>query len=167
MSRRRCGAVVASAASLGLTACLYGFAGGGLPSHIRTVAILPFDNQTPEPALTQEVNEAVREAMEDRLGLRLAGEASADAVVRGRVTRYDPDVAPVVRPGQGRPDVTQRRVQLSVDIEIVDQRAGSPLWRRQGLTVEGEYRPPQEADGRRIALEKLVTEIVDGARSQW
>ena len=62
--------LLASLSALFLGGCLYGFAGGGLPSHIKTVAVLPFDNQTPEPTLTQEINTAVREAVEGRLGLR-------------------------------------------------------------------------------------------------
>lgn len=113
------------------------------------------------------MNDAVREAVENRLGLRLAGEATADAVVRGRVVRYDPNVPTAVRPGEGQAEVTQREIQLTVDIEIVDQRESKTLWTRRGLTVVGQYRPGQEAEGRRIALEKLVTDIVDGAQSQW
>jgi hypothetical protein len=109
----------------------------------------------------------VREAIENRLGLRLAGEASADAVVRGRVVRYEPDLAIAVRAGEGQAEVTQRQVVLTVDVEIVDQRDAKPLWERKGLAVTGPYRPPAEAEGRRIALDKLVTEIVDGAQSQW
>src|SRR3989475_4140249 len=154
---RRCGA---------LAACPYHFSGGGLP-HVKTVAILPFDNQTPQPELTKEVNDAVREAFEGRLGLREAGEQNADAVVRGRVTRYDPDTPVALQPGRGQVSVTQRRVQISVDVEILDQRDGKTLWQRQGLTVDGEDDPPKEADGRKIALSKLVNEIVDGAQSQW
>jgi lipopolysaccharide assembly LptE-like protein len=146
---------------------VYGFAGGGFAPHVKTVAILPFDNLTPEPSLTQEVNDAVREAVEDRLGLRLAGEATADAIVRGRVVRYEPGVPLAVRPGQGEADVTRREVQLTVDVEIVDQREGKMLWARRGLTVVGQYRPPAEVEGRKIALQKLVTDIVDGAQSQW
>jgi hypothetical protein len=165
-SIRRCGAAVASASALALTACLYGFAGGGLP-NIKTVAILPFDNQTPEPALTKEVNDAVLEAFQGRLGLRPAAEASADAVVRGRVVRYDPDTPLSFQPGQGRTNVTQRQVQITVDVELVNQREGKTLWQRQGLTVVGEYNPPQEAAGRKIALQKLVHDLVDGAQSQW
>src|ERR1051325_4751903 len=82
--RRGVGRRVASLAAMTLAAsgCLYGFAGGGLPPHIHTVAILPFDNQTSQPALTQAVADALREAVESRLGLRPASEASADAVVR-------------------------------------------------------------------------------------
>lgn len=165
-SIRCCGAAAASAAGLALAGCLYGFAGGGLP-NIKTVAILPFDNQTPEPALTKEVNDAVLEAFQGRLGLRAAAESRADAVVRGRVVRYDPDVPLSFRPGEGRADVTRRQVQITVDVEILDQREGKTLWQKQGLTVLGEYQPPQEVAGRKIALEKLVTELVDGAQSQW
>ena len=162
----RCGAVAASVASLWLAGCLYGFAGGGLP-NIKTVAILPFDNDTPEPALTQEVATAVQQAIEGRLGLRAAGEASADAVVRGRIARYDADLPLTVQTGTGQVNVTRRQIQITVDVTIVDQREGKTLWQRQGLTVTGEYQPPQEVDGRKIALDKLVSEIVDGAQSQW
>jgi len=165
-SRRRCGAVVASLLVVGLAGCVYGFAGGGLP-NIKTVAILPFDNDTPEPALTGEVNDAVREAMQNRLGLRPAGEQNADAVVRGRIARYDSDVPLTIPPGLGQVNVTHRQVQVTVDVEIVDQRDGKTLWHRQGLTVSGDYQPPQEVEGRKIAMQKLVTEIVDGAQSQW
>jgi len=131
------------------------------------VAILPFDNQTAEPALTKEVNDAITEAIEGRLGLRPAAESNADAVVRGRVVRYDADVPLAFQPGVGRVDVTKRQVQLTVDVEIVNQRSGKALWQRQGLSVVGEYTPPQVTDGRKVALQKLVNEIVDGAQSQW
>lgn len=165
--RRSCGAAGSAAILAVASACPYGFAGGGLDPSVKTVAILPFDNLTPEPALTQEVSAAVREALEDRLGLRIAGEATADAVVRGRIVRYEPGIATTLRPGEGSVDVTQRQVQLAVDVEIVDQREGKTLWARQGILVSGEYEPPAEINGRRVALQKLVNDIVEGAQSQW
>ncbi len=135
--------------------------------NIKTVAILPFDNETPEPALTTEVAIAVHQAIEDRLGLRPSGEQSADAVVRGRITRYDADLPLAVQTGTGQANVTRRQVQITVEIAIVDQRDGKTLWQNQSLTVLGDYQPPSEAEGRKIALDKLVTEIVNGAQSQW
>ena len=63
--------------------------------------------------------------------------------------------------------MTRRQVQITVDVEIVDQRAGKTLWQRQGLSEAGEYQPPGEAAGRKVALQKLVNDIVDGAQSQW
>lgn len=171
MTRRRCsilrfGAGAVSALTLALSGCLYGFKGGGLP-NIKTVAILPFDNQTAEPALTKEVNDAVLEAFQGRLGLRPAGENSADAVVRGKVVRYDADQPLAIQGGPGRTDVTQRQVQITVDVEILDQREGKTLWQRQGLSEVGPYSPPAEANGRKVALQKLVQDLVDGAQSQW
>jgi hypothetical protein len=160
-----------SASTLWLGACLYKFSGGGLPANIRTVAVLPFDNLTPEPVLTQEITQAVREAVERRLGLRQAGEDQADALVTGIVRRYDPDL-PLTFTGQttstgNQVEVTKRMVQISLDVKIMDQKANKVLWERQGLTVQGEYDPNQEPAGRKKALDKLITDIVEGAQSQW
>ncbi|MBA3258331.1 MAG: hypothetical protein H0T68_02550 [Gemmatimonadales bacterium] len=160
---------LASLSAVALGGCLYGFAGGGLPSSIKTVAILPFDNQTAEPTLTQEVSRTVREAVEGRLGLRQASEAQADAVVRGVITRYEPDL-PVAYTGdedENAVTVTRRQVQITVSVEILDQSADKPLWERSGLLLKGDYDPGQEVQGRERALAELVTNIVEGARSQW
>jgi hypothetical protein len=117
--------------------------------------------------LTQEVSDAVRQAFEGRLGLRVAPEATADALVRGRIVRYDPDLPVSVVAGPGQTVVTKRRVQLTVDVEIVNQRQGTTIWKQQGLSVDGVYDPPQDTQGRKLALQKLVSSIVDGAQSQW
>ena len=142
-----------------------------MPPHIRTVAILPFDNQTGEVALTQEVSEAVRQAMENRLGLRLAAEDRADAVVQGSITRYEADQPLSFRAvNQGaNVSVTRRLVTISLSVEIYDRVEDRMLWQRGGMRVEGEYEPPGEDEkkGRDLALETLVADIVDGAQSQW
>jgi hypothetical protein len=157
-----------SLSPLALCGCLYGFAGGGFPPNIKTVAILPFDNQTAEPTLTQEVSVRVREAVESRLGLRQAGQNQADALVRGTITRYEPDL-PVAYTGDenNQVTVTRRLVQITVSVEILDQRQNKTLWERKGLLLEGDYQPGQEVQGREKALDKLVTNIVEGAQSQW
>lgn len=153
-----------------VTGCLwkYGFAGGGFPPEIRTVAVLPFENQTADPTLTAEINTAVREAVENRLGLRQAGENQADALVTGSITRYEPDLPVAFQGAQdNRIQVTRRQVQLVVTVRIMDRRNERMLWERQGITLEGEYETGREREGRRLALEKLVQTIVDGAQSQW
>jgi hypothetical protein len=164
--RLRSGFLV-SLSVLTLTGCLYGFAGGGLPPGIKTVAVLPFDNQTPEPTLTQEISRAVREAVEQRLGLRQSTEARADAVVRGSITRYEPDLPVAYTGGDSAVTVTRRQVEITVSVEIRDPKQGKALWERNGLTVRGDYEPGRETDGRRKALDDLVVNIVEGAQSQW
>ena len=63
--------------------------------------------------------------------------------------------------------MTQRLVQITVAVEIVDQRTGRTLWERSSLTLDGNYDPGRELDGRQRAYERLVTNIVEGAQSQW
>ncbi|MHB1328432.1 MAG: LPS assembly lipoprotein LptE [Gemmatimonadales bacterium] len=131
------------------------------------MAVLPFDNLTPEPTLTNEINRAVREAVQGRLGLRPAGEAQADAIVRGTIQRYDPDI-PIAFSGDEnqRVEVSRRKVQIVINVQILDQQSNKVLWERIGLAVEGDY-TSNEIDGRRRAIERLITDIVDGAQSQW
>lgn len=117
------------------------------------------------------MNAAVRDAVEGRLGVRQAGEETADALVRGTITRYEPDV-PVAYTGNddnNQVDVTRRLVQITVSVEIVNQQSNRTIWQRAGLTVEGDYEPGRETerDGRRKALERLTINIVEGAQSQW
>ena len=69
--------------------------------------------------------------------------------------------------GDSTVTVTQRELQITVSVEILDQRQGKPLWQRNGLTVRGTYEQGQEANGRRKALDDLVVNIVEGAQSQW
>ncbi len=154
--------------SLALTGCLYGFGGGtGFPPHIKTVAVLPFDNLTPEPTLTNEINRAVRDAVQGRLGLRPAGEAQADAVVRGTIQRYEPDIPVAFAGGDNQSvQVSRRKLQIVINVQIFDQRNNKVLWERNGLSVEGDY-SSNEREGREKAIDRLKTEIVDGAQSQW
>ncbi len=151
-----------------VTACMpYGFAGGGLPGHVRTVAVIPFENQTATPELQREIFEALRGQLQRRLGLRDAPENRASAIVRGSIQRYETDI-PIGYSADNRQTTTARRmVQLSIDVELVDQVTGKTLWQRKGLTAQGQYEERGEAVGRRQAIERLVDDIVQGAQSQW
>ena len=64
-------------------------------------------------------------------------------------------------------NVTRREVQITVSVEILDQKQGKPLWQRNGLVLHGDYESGNEAQGRVKALNDLVVNIVEGAQSQW
>lgn len=152
-----------------LVGCLYGFAGGGLPANVRTVAIVPFDNETASPTLTTEVVTTLRREMRERLGVRDASEARADAIVRGTVVRYDVDIPIAYTADRGRNAATtaRRKLQVVVDVEIVEQASGKTLFQRKGLTGEAEYAERAEEGGRRQAIDKIVSDMIEGAQSQW
>jgi len=160
--------VLSLALTLVLGACWpYGFAGGGLPAHIKTVAVLPFDNETPVPELQREIFELMRRQLQGRLGVRDASEARADAVVRGKILRYDADVPVGFSADPNLATTASRKLQITVDIEIVDQTTGRTLWERRSLTADANYSERGESAGRREAIERLVNQVIEGAQSQW
>src|SRR3954471_16514656 len=110
--------------TLSLSGCRlspYHFAGGGSPPHVRTIAILPFENETPVPELQRELFETMRRQLESRLSLREAAESKADAVVRGTIVKYEIDV-PIGYSSDPRQATSARRqLQMVVDVSIVDQ----------------------------------------------
>ena len=151
-----------------LTACIpYGFTGGGLPSHVRTVAIVPFDNQTATPELPRELTDALRTRLHDRLGLRDASEAKANSIVRGTIQRYEIDIPIGYSANNKQATTASRMLQLVVDIEMIDQVTGKTLWQRKGLLAEGQYEERGEATGRKQAIDRIVNDVIEGAQSQW
>jgi hypothetical protein len=131
------------------------------------MAVLPFENETASPDLQRELFELLRRELRGRLGVREGAEATADAVVRGTIKTYDVDI-PVGFSSDPQQAVTARRkLQITLDIEIVDQSNNRVLWERRGLRAEGEYAERAEADGRLLALRKVVSDVVEGAQSQW
>jgi hypothetical protein len=164
---RRSGVRLSVFVLLAQTGCLYGFAGGGLPDHIDTVAVLPFDNDTPVSVLPRELLDALRPDIESRLGVRSVAEARADAVVRGRIVRYDPDIPVAYSADPDQQVAARRRLEIAVDVEILDQTTGKTLFSRRGLVAQGDYDEREEAEGRRRAIEKIVRDIIEGAQSQW
>jgi curli biogenesis system outer membrane secretion channel CsgG len=162
-------AVAAVGLLLALPGCIYGFHGGGLPSDVKTMAILPFDNETPEPGLEEQLLAAMRKSLDSRLGVRDASEDKADAVVSGSITRYDVDIPIGYSASTGGAPVTgtRRKLEVSVDVQIVDEKTGKTLFERKGLVADGEYAERAESDGLRQAIGKLVDDMVEGAQSQW
>jgi hypothetical protein len=150
-----------------VTGCIYGFAGGGLPPNIKTVAVLPYENQTSLAPLQHDLNERMRREVEGRLGLREASEKRADAVVRGKIVNYEPDIPVAYSSDPSRANTAQRKVQITVDVEIIEQATGKTLWSQKGLMRDATYNEGSEADGRADAIEKIVEDVIAGAQSQW
>jgi hypothetical protein len=169
----RAGSRLAAIALLALAAaaCNYGFTGGGgFPPHVRTLYIAPLENETVQFDIDQQIYRILSERLPRALGVRLAGERAADAVMRATVTAYE-DVAQNYRPGQqqGSVEVIQHQVQVRLNLQIIDVRQNVILFESQGITGRGEYRPDTQSDevARTRAIETLIQQIIDGAQSQW
>lgn len=154
--------------ALGVGNACYSFSGGGgFPDDIRTIYIAPFESNTPQFDLEQQLFSELQETLPPALGLRAAGESNADAIVRGRILRYDDRAQsnPIGNPDQPLVHV----VEIAIAVEILDVRRNLILWESTSVTAQGEYRPETQDEnvGRRIALDQLSQRILDGAQQQW
>lgn len=162
---------VALAVVAALGACNYGFEGGGFPPHIRTIYIEPFENQTPQFDLDQRLYTRMLDELPSKLGVRVAGEQQADAVVRGVIARYD-DMAQAYNPATGAqagPTASAHEVQIGVSVQIIDVRDNVIRWESTRLIGRGSYNPDaaSEEAGQIIAIASIIEQIIDGAQSQW
>lgn len=156
-----------SVALLLTAGCVYGFAGGGLPAHVKTIAVIPFENETTSSEIQRELVDAFRTELRDRLGVREAPESRANAIVRGTIQRYEVDI-PVAYSADNRATTTAlRMLQIVVDLELVDQVTGETLWSRKGFVADGKYEERGEPAARREAIARVVNALVEGAQSQW
>jgi hypothetical protein len=154
-----------------LSGCLYTFqAGAGLPGHVRTLAVIPFENETGRFELTGEIQERLLDELPRTFGVTVAGEEHADAVIRGTIRSYNVD-APSFRPGAApdRTEVVERRVTIMVEVQVVDRIGNVILWENRSLSARGEYLEDAELeeDGRHLAIDRLAQAVIDGLQSNW
>ncbi len=153
-----------------LGGCLYSLTGGGLPSHIRTVAVVRFENATSQPLIESELETRLQQEVPRNLGVQLAAENVADAVVRGRITGYE-ETAASVRPSDSadRIPVVQRQIRITYEAEIYDLREDRPLWQARAQSVVANFQPDSESPdvGRTRAIQEVVRRLIEGAQSQW
>ena len=167
---------ILTAASFALVAGCYGFSGGGgFPSDIHTIYIQPFDNQTVQADLDQQLFRKLQERVPRALGGRPGDESNADAVIRGKILRYD-DVAQNYTPGgtttqtnNATGTVVSQQISITVSVELIDRKRNVILWDSQSVVGRGEYRiaDENESNGRERALNQIIQQIIDGAQSQW
>ena len=148
---------------------MYGFEGGGFPPHIRTIYIAPFENQTAQFDVEQELFAALIEELPAKLGLQPAGRETADAILTGQIRRYQ-DVAQNYGTGnQGVSSVLAQEVQIAISAQLVDVRDNVIRWETSSLVGRGTYQPARETDdaGQQEAIASIIEQIIDGAQSQW
>ena len=140
-----------------LSGCGYNFRGktNNLPSDVRTIAIPVFKNHTGETRIESIfTDQTIFQFTRSQL-VRVVGEKSADAVLRGAITRADvEDVAYTAEETSQK-----RRITISVKASLTRTRDGKLLWQRNELKQQRTYSvgsSPQATETNKAAA---VTEL--------
>jgi hypothetical protein len=116
--------------------------------------------------LQRELNEALRGSFASKLGLKEAAEDKASAVVRGKIVSYDLDVATAFSANPAQATSSRRQLKVVVHVEIFDQVHNRTL-QTLDLSAVGDYPEGGEASGRKQAIAKIVSDVIQGAQSNW
>jgi len=131
------------------------------------MAIATFDNQTSSPDIPKELYDTLHTELDRRLGVRDAPQEHADALVRGVIQSYEADVPVGFSANTKQSETAQRQLEITVEVEIVDQSNGHVLYQNKALRAEASYAERAEDAGRAQAIKKIVQSIVEGVQSNW
>jgi hypothetical protein len=165
-------ASILTLATLLLSGCIYSFVGGGLPRHIRTMAIIPFEDASTQGGVSGDIAIHLQTQLPRKLNVRLVDERVADAVIRGRIVSVQLEPAQVrpLQPGQQATPVVEESLRMTVEVEIYDMRENRSLWQNRSLVVTGRFNPQNNEtrqEAQRKAIDMLSDRILEGALSQW
>lgn len=142
-----------------------------LPSHIKSVAIPVFLNETTEYTLENELTDAVIQTFVEDNHLRIVDEASANAIIRGTVKTYRNSVFGF----QATTGAQEYSVTIGISVLFKDLVKNREIWNEEDMVKSANYYvqdvPGQSAkteiDGRQEAIQKLADEILTRTVQSW
>ena len=164
-------AALGALAVLVIGGCAYTPSPALLPSHLKTIAIPVFRNETTEYNLEQEITQAVIDRFVTDNHLRVVGEREANAVLRGSIVEYKNAIFGFATGNEA----TEYRVTIAVSVLLKDQVKNRELWSESRLIKTSNYfvvdvpgQPARtELDGRKDAISKIAEEILARTVEGW
>ena len=150
-----------------MAAGCYSFRGGSVPSHLKTVAIPLFDDQSGsgEPQLREAFTNALIEKFRQDNSLEIADKTHADSMIEGTIVSLRDE--PYNVEGEA---VTRRRITISVKAAYQDLKLRKKVWDKD-LSNWGIYEstgdPAKRQAGINDAVAKLTEDILNETVSGW
>lgn len=158
-------------AAIPLDGCGYSTSTALLPTHLKTVGIPTFENESSEHDLQVQITEAViRRFIQDN-HLKVVEQRFADSIILGRITDYRNAVF-----GISPSDLAEEyRVSITVSVTFKDQVKNREIWTDENLTKTANYyvtpvpgdSARTEQEGRRLAILKIADEILSRTVESW
>ena len=146
---------------------VYTFSGSTLPSHLKTVDIPLFKNQSLKPGVAEEITaELNREVQETNL-LKPVSQNS-DASFLGTVLSYDNRPYTYGSKSVRDIDVSSYSVKISVEVEFLDNKKDKTIYKGV-ITEDGiyDFEKETEEDGKKRAVERIIDKIMQNSVQSW
>ncbi len=159
--------VLSLCAALACGCGVYTFNGSTLPAHLKTVDIPLFGNQSLQPGVADDITAQLATKIVSMNLLRVAS-SGGDATLRGKVVDYSNTPLTYGTTGARQVTISQYVVHITVEVEFLDNKANSPLFKGT-VTGEGVYnfQTQTEANGRTTAEADVVQQILQKSVQSW
>ena len=153
--------------SLSLWGCIYSLSGSSLPSHLKTVEITLFVNQSLEPNVADEITQALNNEVVSGNLLKVV-QRDGDAAISGTVTSYSNTPYTYSASDTRQVNVQQYVVRVTAQVAFIDKKKDEPLYKGT-VTGEGIYnlQTQKEQDGKQAAIKELVQRIMQNSVQGW
>ncbi len=154
-------------AALLLGGCgIYTFS-GSIPGGMKTIAVPPFENQTAEFGLVEDLTDELIDRFIKDGTLKVKDLRDAESALYGTIVRVD-DVPFTIRPDES---VEEYKVTITVVIRFEDLVHGKVLWEER-MSQFGVYpfsggSSAQREEGLQEAVKKLTDDILNKTVSGW
>jgi len=167
-TRRTSRWIILAALALLVAGCgVYSTKQGRPKEGLETVAVPIFENRTSEPGIEVELTEDIVTGLLDERTVRVADEASADAVLLATVRRYSVGESFF---GADR-TAEQYRVQITVEVEFRQTGSNEVLAGPETLNETRTYSVDDgaqaEADARQEVIDGIVRKISGMVLETW
>ena len=154
--------------SIIITGCgIYTFSGSTLPSHLETIDIPLFSNNSDEPGVAESITEMLNTKVinEKLLNPVVSG---SDATISGRVLHYSDRPYDYSSDELRKADVESYEVTIVVEVQFVDNVKDKILYSGE-IRETGVYDFKNESEdiGREKAMKKIVDQIFQNSLQSW
>jgi len=143
----------------------YSFSSSGA-SHLKTVAIPIFQDQTAEFGIKEELTDAVIDQFTRDNTLRVTDRRRADSLIEGTIVGVS-DRAGAFSSDESVQDI---KVFVTVTVEFQDLKKRKTVWEEE-LSQWGTFNPDEAGQSRATAiseaLDKIATDILNKSVSGW
>jgi hypothetical protein len=148
--------------ALVFVSCTYSF-NPSRYSHIRSIAIPVFLNETVKYGLAESLTERLIEAFMEDGRLRIREEESADALLEGTVINYEK--SPFIY--DEYEEVSSYRVVVGIEVKLTDMTKDRTLWVRQFAEWSHYPADGEEDEGVDQTLDKLRERLIREINEGW
>lgn len=159
--------ILMTLAAVTLVGCgVYSFTGRGI-AGVESISIEPFDNQTAEFGVREDLTDAILERLLTDRTLTVVNRGSADAILYGSIL----SITDTPLSYDDAENVSEYEVQITVSFALRQPDKSEPIWEGR-LVGDSSYlyktgSLEERGVGLKLAIDRLVQDLINKLTSDW